>query len=327
MNSISLAENPAEGQPLMRYPMRPLLITLLLLFSGPALTDFSSSFLTQQPLERVQANDIEIAYRQYGNPEHTPVIMIMGLGGSHIAWGDAMVRELVAREFRVILFDNRDTGGSTRFDEWGQPTIWWQMLKLQFGFQVDAPYTLDDMVLDTLGFMDALQFEQTHIVGISMGGMIAQAFVSRYPERTLSLVSIMSSSGADHLPPPSDEALGGINDMADPSDEQQRRETESRGFYADAIPRQLMAIFHSGDRSGIVARITRPTLVIHGAEDQLLPLAHGLHTAELIPNADLQVYENMAHNLPTALIPDLVRRMANHMRAATATGAQRSPDS
>ena len=117
-----------------------------------------------------------------------------------------MVKGLEQAGYRVLLLDNRDVGGSTRFDEWGQPTLWWQLLKNQLGFDVDAPYTLNDMAADTIALMDLLELEDAHVVGASMGGMIAQVIAARYPQRTRTLVSIMSSTGAPHLPPPTAEA-------------------------------------------------------------------------------------------------------------------------
>lgn len=293
--------------------IRAFIISLCLL-SGYTQAEFSREFLDQQPLQNINANGIDIGYRVMGDGD--PVILIMGLGASHIVWGDNLVTGLVESGYRVVLFDNRDTGATTRFDEWGEPTLWWQFLKNQFGFEVDAPYTLDDMADDTVALMDALKLRDAHIVGASMGGMIAQQVAARYPQRTRSLVSIMSSTGAPDLPPPSDEASESLSSLAsDDAETDRQSEMRQRGFYPEAMPRQMMAIFKSGDRSADVATITRPTLVIHGADDTLLPPPHGEHTAELIVGSELIIYDDMGHNIPDPVLPVLLAAMTRHMSA------------
>ena len=298
--------------------MSRLLLLFLMVTSVSARAEFSREHLDQQPLEVTPANEISMSYLSLGDPEQPAVVMIMGLGASHVVWGDALVQGLEASGYRVVLLDNRDTGGSTRFDDWGQPTVWWQLLKRQMGFEVDAPYTLNDMAADTVAVMDVLDINNAHIVGASMGGMIAQVVAAQYPQRTRSLVSIMSTTGSPQLPPPSAEAseslLGVTTD--DGAAAERSEAMVARGFYPQSMGRQMMAVFKAGDRSDAVATITAPTLVVHGAKDTLLPPPHGAHTAQLIAGSELVVYDSMGHNIPDDVLPKLLQKMTLHMQAA-----------
>lgn len=298
--------------------MARLLWLFLMVTSVSARAEFSREYLDQQPLQVTPANEISMSYLSLGDPEQPAIVMIMGLGASHVVWGDTLVQGLEASGYRVVLLDNRDTGGSTRFDDWGQPTVWWQLLKRQMGFEVDAPYTLNDMAADTVAVMDVLDINNAHIVGASMGGMIAQVVAAQYPQRTRSLVSIMSTTGSPQLPPPSAEAseslLGVTTD--DRAAAERREAMVARGFYPQSMGRQMMAVFKTGDRSDAVATITAPTLVIHGAEDILLPPQHGAHTAQLIGGSELVVYDSMGHNIPDEVLPKLLQKMTLHMQEA-----------
>ena len=298
--------------------MSRLLWLFLMVTSVSARAEFSREYLDQQPLQVTPANEISMSYLSLGDPEQPAIVMIMGLGASHVVWGDTLVQGLEASGYRVVLLDNRDTGGSTRFDDWGQPTVWWQLLKRQMGFEVDAPYTLNDMAADTVAVMDVLDINNAHIVGASMGGMIAQVVAAQYPQRTRSLVSIMSTTGSPQLPPPSAEAseslLGVTTD--DRAAAERREAMVARGFYPQSMGRQMMAVFKTGDRSDAVATITAPTLVIHGAEDILLPPQHGAHTAQLIGGSELVVYDSMGHNIPDEVLPKLLQKMTLHMQEA-----------
>ena len=259
-----------------------------------------------------QANGINVAYKSIGNPENPTVLLIMGLGGSHRLWGNDLPNRLLEAGYRVVVFDNRDVGDSQRFDEAGNPIMWWEGLKWQLGFDVNAAYDLGDMASDSVGLMDALGVEQAHVVGASMGGMIAQVVAARHPERVLSLTSIMSTPGfADHLPPPGELPITEA-DIDEPEDERKAR-LETFGLYLDAIPRQIMAILKSGDRTEEVRSINVPTLVLHGQEDTLIAPEHGAYTAELIEGSDYIVFENMGHNLPPEVMPALVGAMVEHM--------------
>lgn len=302
-----------------------LLLLFFMVTSVSARAEFSREYLDQQPLEVTPANEISMSYLSLGDPEQPAIVMIMGLGASHVVWGDTLVQGLEASGYRVVLLDNRDTGGSTRFDDWGQPTVWWQLLKRQMGFEVDAPYTLNDMAADTVAVMDVLDINNAHIVGASMGGMIAQVVAAQYPQRTRSLVSIMSTTGSPQLPPPSAEAseslLGVTTD--DRAAAERREAMVARGFYPQSMGRQMMAVFKTGDRSDAVATITAPTLVIHGAEDILLPPQHGAHTAQLIGGSELVVYDSMGHNIPDEVLPKLLQKMTLHMQKADTAAMSR----
>ncbi|MDA8936574.1 alpha/beta fold hydrolase [Porticoccaceae bacterium] len=300
--------------------MKHIILYLLLILTSVAQAEFSRTYLDTHPLKMAQVNGIEIAYRTVGEGEGRPkVVVIMGLGGSNVAWGDNMIRGLAEAGYQVLMFDNRDTGASTRFDQWGQPTLWLQLLKRQLNLPVNAPYSLDDMAADAVGLMDALGYQDGHIIGTSMGGMIAQIVAAKYPQRTRSLISIMSTTGARHLPPPTNLAETRLRNLAEGEAEEEREASiRARGFYPASMPRHLMAVFKVGDRSAEVATIQADTLVLHGVDDGLIPPAHGEHTAELIKGSKYVLFEGMGHNLPPAVIPDLIANMTSHINAVEA---------
>ena len=284
---------------------------LLLIAPGHAETPSKAVYSRDQPVSVAPLNGIDIAYKSVGNLEHPPVLMVMGLTASHRLWGEDVINGLVEAGYRVILFDNRDTGDSAFLDELGTPVLWWEMLKSAVGFSVTAPYSLQDMAADGIAVMDQLNVDQAHIVGASMGGMIAQVIAADYPERALSLVSIMSTTGAPHLPEPQDQAAEGLMEMGSSEGDAAARLHEM-GIFPEAMPRQLMAIISAGDRSSQVAGIEASTLVLHGEDDTLLPPEHGRHTHELIGGSRLVIYENMGHNMPPEIVPELVSDMVAH---------------
>ncbi len=294
------------------------LISLCLTFFAHA--EYSRTYLDSYPLKMASVDELDIAYRIVEpRPDKPKVVVIMGLGGSNVAWGDALISGLANGGYEILLLDNRDTGDSTRFDEWGQPILWWELLKYQLGFSVNAPYTLDDMGADIAGLMDAVGYDEAHIIGASMGGMIAQIVAAQYPEKTRSLISIMSTTNAPHLPPPTDEAENRLRNLATGEAEADREQAiRDRGFYPESMQRHLMAIFKTGDRSDEVATIAAPTLVLHGADDGLVPPEHGRHTASLIPDSRFLLVEGMAHDMPEDIIPLLVDEMTDHMDAVEA---------
>ena len=294
------------------------LIGLCLTFFAHA--EYSRTYLDSHPLQMAEVGELDIAYRIVApDPDKPKAVVIMGLGGSNVAWGDALISGLADGGYEILLLDNRDTGDSTRFDEWGQPVLWWELLKYQLGFSVNAPYTLDDMGADIAGLMDAVGYDEAHIVGASMGGMIAQIVAAQYPEKTRSLISIMSTTNAPHLPPPTDEAEKRLRNLATGEAEAEREQSiRDRGFYPESMQRHLMAIFKTGDRSDEVATIAAPTLVLHGADDGLVPPEHGRHTASMIPDSSFLLIEGMAHDMPENIIPLLVDEMTGHMDAVEA---------
>ena len=294
------------------------LITLCLPLIGKA--EYSRTYLDSYPLQMAAVGELDIAYRIVEpDPDKPKAVVIMGLGGSNVAWGDALISGLANGGYEILLLDNRDTGASTRFDEWGQPVLWWELLKYRLGFSVNAPYTLNDMGDDIAGLMDIVGYDEAHIVGASMGGMIAQIVAAEYPEKTRSLISIMSTTNAPHLPPPTDEAETRLRNLATGEAEADREQSiRDRGFYPESMQRHLMAIFKTGDRSDAVANIVAPTLVLHGADDGLVPPEHGRHTASLIQESRFLLIEDMAHNMPEDIIPLLVDEMTGHMDAVEA---------
>ena len=175
------------------------------------------------------------------------------------------------------------------------------------GIGFNAPYTLEDMAYDGVALLDHLDIEEAHIIGASMGGMIAQIIASKFPDKTTSLVSLMSSP---RIPKTSEISQGNQENLRN----MENVDTEGvreYGFYPRAMPRQLTAIFKAGDRSDIVKNISVPTLVLHGEDDALLPVSYGRLTSELIPNSTFKVYKDMGHNLPRKVIPILIEDIVN----------------
>ena len=287
---------------------------------------------------------IELEYEREGDPRRPTILLIMGLGMQLVTWPQELVDGLVARGFCVLRFDNRDAGLSTQIDAFHPRGIAGALLRGAVGWPVHAPYTLDDMAADTVGLLDALKIERAHVVGASMGGMVAQLVAARHPRRTLSLTSIMSTSGHRRLPTPRLDALTafmrrpppgaplpalvdhymhlfsviGSPSYPTPPETMRARlhKSLSRAFRPHGTARQMLAIAASGDRTRLLAQITAATLVIHGEADPLVPVAAGRDTARRIPGARLLTVPGMGHDLPVALVPLLVERIASHCEAA-----------
>lgn len=291
---------------------------------------------------RLTANGVTLAYDSFGDGAAETILLIAGLGTQMIRWTDAFCRELVTRGYRVVRFDNRDTGRSTHFTEHGAMDFAALASALAKGRRPKLAYTLDDMASDALGLLDALSIRRAHIVGRSMGGMIAQILASEHPSRVLSLTSIMSTTGNPDLPsaghdvmmmmmrPAPDPALDEtgfldhgvafarrIAGTAHPFDEEACRallwEEGRRGRAPGGFGRQLAAIGLAGDRRSRLAAIKAPTLVIHGTEDPLFPPACGEDTAASIPDAEMMLIPGMGHDLPPSLsraIADAVEQTA-----------------
>ena len=281
-------------------------IAFWLIISFEAFADYS----VDQETTSVNLNGVSIAYTVAGNEEDPAVLMIMGLMASHKVWGEEIVNSLVDSGYRVILFDNRDTGNSEKLDRLGKPNLYWKFFVSSIGFNFSAPYTLLDMADDGVALLDHLQIDRAHVVGASMGGMIAQMTASNYPEKTKSLVSIMSSTGAPHLSQMSDSDEENFSNVEDID----VAGAEAYGFFPEAMPRQLTAIFKAGDRSNIIRKIKVPSLVQHGENDTLLPVDHGKHTSELIEDSQFKVYKDMGHNLPPDVLPLVVEDMVKFFK-------------
>lgn len=280
---------------------------------------------------RVAANGIELEYESAGDPDSPVVLMIMGLGTQMTRWPPSLVDTLVARGYRVIRFDNRDVGLSTRMESAGAPDMAAVMQAIRTGGAPPIAYGLNDMAEDAVGLLDALGVERAHIVGVSMGGMIAQLIAALHPERVISLTSIMSTSGNPAMPRASDEALavlgaprpadddvdaiieravhGGavLGSPAYPVDPEVRRAAAladyRRAYYPLGAARHVAAIAAGGDRRPLLRGIATPTLVIHGSDDPLVRVEAGRDTAQNIPGAVMIEMPGMGHDLPEPLIP------------------------
>jgi pimeloyl-ACP methyl ester carboxylesterase len=277
----------------------------------------SQTFAAYDPdasMSKVSNGDVEIAYLDVGEKSADPILIIMGLAASHRIWNPEIIDGLLQGGYRVVLLDNRDVGESSRVAARGKLWLAWQLFKYRIGWRVKSPYSLSDMARDATTVLDALEIDRAHLIGASLGGMIAQTIAYEHPTRAASLVSIMSTTWAPHLPPPGQEQQQGIADMNESSDEEAER-LQAFGFYPDALPNQVTAILSAGDRTNQVATIVAPTLVLHGAEDQLLSVEHGEHTAQIIPGASFKVYHGMGHDLPEPIVPELVKDMLAHLNA------------
>jgi pimeloyl-ACP methyl ester carboxylesterase len=288
----------------------------------------------------ITANAVELYYEERGNPKGEPILLIMGLGRQMIAWPEAFMDELAKDGHRIILFDNRDVGLSTHFHDGPKPNLPMTLVANLLGLPIKQAYTLTDMAGDACALLDHLGITAAHVIGVSMGGMIAQIMASDMPARVLSLTSIMSSSGARGLPrasadlrkrllkgrptKPSREAAiaFGARTMEAMSYADPARERDAfisgaalaydRSYDPLGSARQLTAIIADGSRGQRLARITAPTLVIHGAADQLVPLACGRDTAKRIIGARLEVVEKMAHDLPPSQNDHVAGLIRNH---------------
>ncbi len=288
---------------------------------------------------KIPANGLQLEVEDHGSPNGEPLLLIMGLGMQLVGWHEDLVRQFVARGFRVIRFDNRDIGLSQGFDALGVPNVAVAGLRHLVGLPVRPPYTLADMAADAAGLLDALGIAAAHVCGASMGGMIAQHMALHHPQRVKSLTLVMTSSGSRRLPGPSPKVRRAMlarpakpHDIESvlahyrrlytligspayrPSDEwleERLRSSLRRAYRPDGTARQLVAIIADGDRSPRLTCITAPTLVIHGAADPLVRVAAGHDLVRKIHGARIDVIEGMGHDLPAPLWPRLVADVAS----------------
>ena len=285
----------------------------------------------------ISANAITIEYEDYGDKAAPPILLIMGLGAQLTLWPIEFVDALVARGFRVIRYDNRDVGLSTKFDDAGVPDMAALMMEVFIGGKPKTPYSLDDMAADATGLLDALGIARAHIVGASMGGMIAQLVAATAPDRTLSLTSIMSTTGNSAVPQAKPEAMAVLTNRPTSTDaatlvdfaikasaiigspaypanpERLRTRVLSdfqRSFSPMGAARQMAAIVAGGDRRARLASVTAPTLVIHGDADPLVPVEGGKDTAASIKDAELLIIPGMGHDLPLELVDTIANAIA-----------------
>lgn len=288
-------------------------------------------------------NGVEIAYETFGDPADDTILLIMGLGVQMLGWDEQLCKALAGRGYRVVRFDNRDVGHSTKVEGGPRPDL----MAAITGDASTASYRLEDMADDSVGLLDELGVNAAHLVGASQGGMIAQTVAIRHPERVLSLVSIMSTTGdrgvgqphpealpALMTPPPADKAgfvdfvVGAWKLIGSPgfeADDDALRTLAAasydRGIFPDGTARQLLAILASGDRTEALRQLDVPTTVIHGTDDVLVDVSGGKATAAAIPGARLELIDGMGHDLPAQLWPPFVELIIENAERAKARTA------
>ncbi|MFK4003284.1 alpha/beta fold hydrolase [Qipengyuania sp. NPDC077563] len=296
-------------------------------------------------MPKATANGIEIHYEEQGDPSAPAMLLIMGFGAQLTLWPDELVDELAGKGFRVIRYDNRDIGLSHKFDGVKAPGLVKMTVMGKLGLMPKVPYTLADMAADAVGLLDALGIAKAHIVGASMGGMIAQHVAAKYPDRCLSFTQVFSTTGNPRLPAAKKEALQAlvtrpksdeeealvehgimlartIGSPGYPSAEERLRDrtltSVRRNYYPEGPTRHLSAIVADGDRSAMLREITVPTLVLHGEDDPLVPCEGGRDTAACIPGARLKTIPGWGHDLPLELVDELAGEIAAHAKGASA---------
>ena len=293
---------------------------------------------------QIDVNGLALEVDDRGPIGAPPLLLIAGLGMQMTMWSDELVGELIARGFRVIRFDNRDSGLSTGFDGLGKPNLAFAGMRYALHLPVTSPYSLQDMAGDALGVMQVLGIESAHVCGASMGGMIAQRLAAWRPERVRSLTLMMTTTGARRLPQPAlhvrrvllsrpsgrdtqavvahlEHVLSVIGSPAYPYEPERLRQRVQamvqRALRPAGTARQLLAVVADGDRSALVARITAPTRIIHGREDPLVPVEAGRDLAARIPGAVADIIPGMGHDLP----PQLLQRFADGIQQNAARAA------
>lgn len=297
-------------------------------------------------MPQVQANGLAFEYESFGRPSDPAILLIMGFSAQLTGWPVALCEGLARKGFRVIRFDNRDVGKSTHLADLGAPDISAATAKVMAGETIEAPYSLDDMAADAVGVLQALDIDSAHIVGASMGGMIAQLVAANHPEATRSLVSIMSTTGRRDLPPARPEAMSALM-TPPPSDSREDRieagmkvwraigspgyqesDEELRAMVTeqvDRVPydpagigRQMVAIVSAPPRNDKLKGVRAPSLVIHGADDPLVTVEGGRDTAASIPGARLVVVPGMGHGFERGLVPVYLQHIGDFVNAVEA---------
>lgn len=295
-------------------------------------------------MPRVATNGIALEYEEVG--EGPPLVLIMGIGAQMILWPDDFVQELADAGFRVFRFDNRDVGKSTWLDHLGVPSMGRLTARAMMGVRVKAPYTLWDMAEDTVGLLDALDIDRAHVVGASMGGMIAQCLAIRHADRLRSMTSFMSTTGDRRLFRPNPKAVSALlgrrpstregvqeyflkftRTMAGTGwtiDEAEVRRRAGmaydRGHHPAGFQRQWAAILAGGNRTRELRTVTTPSLVIHGSQDPLIHPDGGRATARAIPGARFELVEGLGHSLPRGSWPHVIGPIVKLCRAVDAEG-------
>jgi len=292
---------------------------------------------------KLNANGIEIEYAAYGNPEDEPMLLIMGLGLQMISWPGLFIDMLLKANYRVIVMDNRDCGLSSELRDAPTPNLLWMGLKDKLGLSTQVPYTLSDMALDGVAVLDALGILRAHVLGLSMGGMIAQRMAIHHPKRVHSLISVMSSSGAKDLPKPDptllhrlytplkgsqgfeawvNKAMESLQLIASPAFQDELSEVKARvelalqrSYRPMGVLRQTAAVLADSERADLLHLIKAPTMVVHGRLDPLVPIACGRDTHQRILGSVWLEIPEMAHDLSTKLTPLLMPHLLTFLRA------------
>jgi pimeloyl-ACP methyl ester carboxylesterase len=284
----------------------------------------------------VRSNGLEIHYETLGDPSDPPMLLIMGIGAQLIDWPAEFCAQLAARGFHVILMDNRDAGLSSALDDLGVPDV----PAIIGGDMSTVAYLFSDMADDAAGLLKALDIKRAHVIGTSMGGMIAQQLVIDHPDLAASLCSIMSTTGDRTVGRATPEALAAITRPAatsrddaitrgaagsrvigspayPASDDELRRRAAAkydRSFRPAGTARQMSAIVASPDRTAALHDVTVPTVVIHGEEDPLVGVSGGRATAAAVPGAELVTFPGMGHDLPRQLWPQIIDAIVRNAR-------------
>lgn len=297
-------------------------------------------------MPHASVNGIDLYYETAGDPAGEPLLLIMGLGAQMVMWPPELADALVARGFYVIRFDNRDVGLSTMFTDVDAMAL---IVGALSGTPIDPPYLLADMATDAAGLLDHLGIERAHIIGASMGGMIAQQFAIDHPDKVATLTSIMSTTGDPDVGTPTDEALAALTGgfMDPPTDRESavqaafvvwqiigspgrfdevrvRRITEEsydRNPDRTGMMRQLAAIVTSPSRTAGLGAVTAPTLVIHGEADPLVQPSGGVRTAEAVPGAILHLVPGMGHDVEPDRLDELLPLLVEHAAKAPITAS------
>ncbi|MDF3240509.1 MULTISPECIES: alpha/beta fold hydrolase [Pseudomonas] len=319
--------------------MRVLLLLAALLFGLPSFA--ASRCDVNVPTQTVDLAQVSIAYQSIGRASDPALLLVMGLGGQLIHWPDEVVVALCQQGFRVIRYDNRDVGLSTWRQAPASANLTFEVLRYKLGLPVAAPYTLTDMADDALGLMDALQVQQFHVLGASMGGMIAQHLAAMAPQRVESLTLIMTSSGAEGLPAPNAALVQLLSRRSAPNravaleqqadllaalgspyvkdDRQvllhQAALSYDRAFNPEGVKRQIMAILAEPSRVPLLNQLRVPTLVVHGTADPLLPVMHGVHLAAHIQGSQLKLIPGLAHRFQEAFKAPLLAAVLPYLQA------------
>lgn len=295
--------------------------------------------MSPEEYPKANANGIDLEYDTFGDPASPPVLLIMGLGAQMIDWREEFCSLLAQHGFWIIRFDNRDIGKSHKFEEAGVPDIIKLATRIVQGESVKVPYSIEDMAMDSIGLLDTLSVDRAHVVGLSMGGMIAQTMAIEYPERVLTLSSIMSSPR--YMLPPTTEAAALLTKRGPETrdeyieyalenskaldgpeykhDESLYREHAGRrfdrGIYPPGFARQLAAVLVQEDRRDALRSLQIPTLVLHGKSDPLVPVEGGTETADAVPDSKLRLIEGWGHGFPPSIWPIVIDELISHFNS------------